>query len=466
MRGAPAVRAGVASAAEALQSGAMGERLLVIGGSGAGVTAAVHARRRRPELEIVVVERGVWASAAASGAPALVDGSVRVPADLVVRGPDELRAMRIDVRTRHDVAGIDLVARKAEIVNVEHGRSFQLGFDLLHVATGGRARRPGVPGIDLPHVHGVRTVDDAARLVDDARDRRGHVVVIGSDYTGLLLGEAFARTGSSVTVVEPDPEVMGTLDPEMGALVARALRDRGITVRAGEAVVEVTDAAVRTSSGEVAADLVILGLGAEPDVALAAGAGLPVGVTGALAVDRCQRTPFEGVWAAGDCCQTVHLVSGLAVHSTLATVAARQGRVVGIGAGGGYATFPGVLGTAVIRLHQVEVGRTGLSEREALAAGFAVVAPRIEAATSAGYVAGAAPAHVKLVAERGSGRLLGAQIVGGPGSAKRVDTVAAALAGRLTLDDLAELDLGHAPPLSPLMDPLQAVARRALALLA
>ena len=427
------------------------------------MSAAAQARRLAPDLEIVAVEKGRWTSYSACGIPFLTAGAVAAVDDLVVRTPEQFRASRIDVRTGHEVVGLDLAARRAEIHNLTHGRSFQLGFDLLLIATGARPVRPGLDGFDLPHVHGVQTLDDATRLLEDAKRRRpAHIAVVGGGYIGLEMAEAFSARGASVTVLEAGPEVMPSLDPDVGRLVARAMREMGIDVRTGAAVEAVTEHAVVTASGEVAADLVVLGTGVEPNSALGADAGLGTGVRGALVVDRRQRTTAEGVWAAGDCCASVHLVSGRAAYEALGTVANKQGRVAGINMAGGYATFPGVLGTAVTRVGQLEVGRTGLGEAEAAAVGFDAAVVSIESTTTATYMPEARPTTVKLLAERGTGRLLGVQTAGGPGSAKRVDVVAAALVGRLTVEDLLGLDLSYAPPFSPVWDPLQVAARALL----
>jgi NADPH-dependent 2,4-dienoyl-CoA reductase/sulfur reductase-like enzyme len=438
----------------------MGERLLVIGADAAGMAGAAQVRRRAASLEIVALEKGTRTSYSACGIPYLVAGAVHDIEDLVARTPDQFRAARIDVRTEHEVVAIDLQSRKAEVHNLAHQRTFHLGFDMLLVATGARPARPDLPGADLPHVHGVQTLDDAASLMSAAKTRRPRrVAVIGSGYVGLELAEAFLERGASVTVVEAGPEVMGSLDPEMGALVARALRARGVTVHVGLRALSISEKAVHTDGTDIGADLVVLGLGVQRNSQLGAASGLETGARDALVVDRQQRTSFEGVWAAGDCCQSIHLVSGRPVYQALGTVANKQGRVAGINIGGGYATFPGVLGTAVTRVCQTEIGRSGLTESEANDAGYRVSTSLIEATTTAGYMPGSSSIAVKLVAERSSGRLLGVQIVGGPGSAKRVDVVAAALAGKLTVDDLIGLDLGYAPPFSPLWDPVQVAAR-------
>jgi NADPH-dependent 2,4-dienoyl-CoA reductase/sulfur reductase-like enzyme len=252
---------------------------------------------------------------------------------------------------------------------------------------------------------------------------------------------------------------MSHLDPDIGALVSRAMRSMGIDVRTGATVTAILPDRVTTTAGDVPADLVVLGTGAVPNSELGHDAGLDVGVKGSLVVDRRQRTSGDGVWAAGDCCQSRHLVTGHPVHEALGTVANKQGRVAGINLSGGYATFPGVLGTAVTRIGGLEVGRTGIGETEAAGAGFGVATATIESTTTASYMPEAAAVTVKLIAESGSGRVVGVQTAGGPGSAKRVDVVAAAITGRLTVEDLIGLDLSYAPPFSPVWDPLQTAAR-------
>jgi NADPH-dependent 2,4-dienoyl-CoA reductase/sulfur reductase-like enzyme len=439
----------------------MGQRLVVIGGDGAAMSAAAQARRRRPDLEIVALERGSFTSYSACGIPFVVGGSVGGVDDLVSRSPEQFRAMHIDARVGHEVTGIDLADRSVEVHNLGRERTFRLGWDLLHVATGAVPVRPDVPGIDLPHVHGVQTLGDAVRLMDDAGTRRPeHVVVVGSGYIGLELAESFLQRGASVTVVTRDDEVMGTLDPDMGALVGRAMRAAGVTVRLGDALVGIDDGAVHTASAELPADLVVLGTGVRPNSDLAAAAGLETGVHGAVVVDRRQRTSAEGVWSAGDCCQSWHVVSGRPTYEALGTVANKQGRVAGINLSGGYATFRGVAGTAVTRICATEVGRTGLNERTAAEAGFETVSATIRSTTAAAYMPEATPVTLKLTAERGGGRVLGVEIVGGPGSAKRVDVVATALHAGMDVEDLIGLDLSYAPPFSGVWEVVQTAARQ------
>jgi NADPH-dependent 2,4-dienoyl-CoA reductase/sulfur reductase-like enzyme len=448
----------------------MAGRLVVIGGDAGGMAAAAAARRGRADLEIVALEKGAWTSYSACGIPYLVSGAVEDPESLVARSPQEHRDRSlIDVRTGHEAMAIDLDARRIEVRDLDHERTYQLGFDLLHIATGAVPLRPPLPGIDSPLVHGVQTLDDGEHLVQHAAGSNvSQVVVVGGGYIGLELAEAFKQRGVKVTVIERGPEVMPSLDPEMGSLVGGAMQDMGIDVLCGQSATAFEPPPSGQGPGEVVlsdgrrlrADLVVLGLGVRPNSGLARDAGLVTGVEDAIDVDRRQRTSAEGVYAAGDCCSSFHLVTGERVYIALGTVANRQGRVAGINMGGGYATFPGVLGTALTRVCSLEIGRTGLTESEADGAGFAVDTAFIESTTRAGYYPGAKPIAVKLVAERGTKRILGAQIVGRGGAAKRIDVIAVAITAGMTAGELVDADLGYAPPFGPLWDPVQVAARR------
>jgi NADPH-dependent 2,4-dienoyl-CoA reductase/sulfur reductase-like enzyme len=441
----------------------MGTRLVVVGGDGAGMAAASVARRRSADLEVVALEKGRWTSYSACGIPYLIGGEVGGLDDLVVRTPDDFRAQRIDMRTGHEVLGIDLDDRSLQVRHEARDRTYRLGFDLLHVATGAKPVRPPIPGLDGDRVYGIQNLEDARSLLAETESLRPrHVVVVGSGYIGLELAEAFIQRDASVTVLERTQQVLGLLDADMAAHVATAMRSMGIDLRLGEALEGVDEDGVVTGAGSYPADLVILGIGVEANSDLAADAGLALGVRGGIVVDRQQRTAVEGVFAAGDCCQTTNIVSGRATYVPLGTTANKQGRVVGINASGGYATFPGVAGTAVTRICATEIGRTGLNETEAAEAGFGYVKVTIDATTKAGYMPDNGRLTVKMLGERGTGRVLGAQIVGGHGAAKRVDAVAVALAAGMDAEELMMSDLGYAPPYSSTWDPVQVAARALL----
>ncbi len=439
----------------------MTDRLVVIGGDAAGMSAAMQVRRRQPDREIVVLEKGRWTSYSACGIPYLVGGSVGELDDLVARSPATFRdEYDVDVRLGHEVLAIDLDAREVEAWDAGAGRSVGVGFDTLHIATGARPLRPDLPGIDHPMVHGVQTLDDAAALEGRARsDGVRRVVVVGGGYIGLEMAEAFVQRGLEVTLVEAADQLMPSLDADVAAPLVVALEGLGIDVRLGTPLESVTDGAVVAGGERIGADLVVLGLGTRPNAGLAADAGIAVGVKGAIRVDRRQRTSVEGVWAAGDCCESFHMVARAPVHIALGTVANKQGRVAGINIAGGYAAFPGALGTAVTKVCSIEIGRTGLSRREAERYGFAALEASVDGETRAGYLPERKGITIKALAEVGTGRMLGAQIVGEEGTAKRIDVLATAIQAGMTAEQVVELDLGYAPPFGPVWDPVHLVAR-------
>ena len=447
----------------------MPERLLVIGGDAAGMSAASQARRLRPaeELEIIAFERGRFTSYAACGIPYLLGGLVEDADHLVARTPQVFRdRFQIDARTGHEVVEIDVEAGRIRVREVDTGKEYQEAWDQLVVAVGAEPLRPPIPGIDAQGIFGVQTLEDGLAVERALADDPKNAVVVGGGYIGLEMAEAMVMRGLNVTLVEQAPQPMRTLDPEMGTLVADALREVGVELRLGETV----DAfetrggrvtGVSTGEGVIPAEVVILGLGTRPRSALAREAGIPVGETGGICTDLRMRSQVEGVWAAGDCIETFHRVSRRPVAIALGTHANKQGRVAGINLGGGYATFPGVVGTAVSKICAVEVARTGLNESEATEAGFAFESVTVESTTRAGYYPGAKRMKTKLLAEQGSGRLLGGQIVGLEGAAKRIDVVAACLWNEMTVDEMQGMDLSYAPPFSPVWDPVLITARKA-----
>jgi NADPH-dependent 2,4-dienoyl-CoA reductase/sulfur reductase-like enzyme len=446
-------------------------KLVVIGGDAAGMSAASQARKRKSaeELPIVVFERGHFTSYSACGIPYWIGGSVKERDALVTREPAEFRKVGIDVRMRHEVVAIDLDARTVIARDLDSGGTVREPFDQLVYAAGAVPLTPDWARVEGDGVFGVQTLDDGtaihAWLESDPTPRRA--VVIGGGYIGIEMAEAMMRRGLDVTLLEKAPQPLSTVDPDMGEKVAQAIREMDITIRTGVEVegLEVANGRVRavvTGDGTLPADVVVLGLGVRPNTDLAADAGIPLGVTGGLRTDlRMRVTGADGIWAAGDCVETVHLVSGQPVHVALGTHANKQGRVAGINLGGGYATFPGVVGTAVTKLCDLEVARTGLTEKEADDAGYAFVTASVESRSRAGYYPGAALMTVKLIAEKRTGLLLGGQIVGREEAAKRIDSLAIALWNRMTVEEMTALDLSYAPPFSPVWDPVLIAARKA-----
>lgn len=363
---------------------------------------------------------------------------------------------------------LDLPSRRVQVEQKENGKSRWEPFDQLLIATGAVPIWPRVSGSDAQGIYGVNTLQSGGnlkRLILEKKPRRG--VVIGGGYIGLEMAEALTRRGLAVSLVELADEVMNTLDPDMGHLVSEALMDVGVAlyrkerlqgfeVKNGHVTAAVTDKRI------IPADLVILGMGVKPNSSLAERAGISLGVRGAIAVNDLMQTEIEGVWAAGDCAQTFHLVSRRPFHIALGTVANKMGRVAGINIGGGYARFPGVVGTAASKICAVEVARTGLQEKELRQLGWEYITETIKSTTRAEYYPHSETITVKVLAEKGSGRFLGGQIVGKEGAAKRIDILAAALHAGFTLDEMINLDLSYAPPYAPVWDPVIIAARQAV----
>lgn len=373
----------------------------------------------------------------------------------------------IDARILHEVVEIDASERKVHVRDLKSGRSAWESYDQLLIAAGAVPLCPDLPGADAVDIYGVSTLKsglDIRRRLDKGDIQKA--VIVGGGYIGLEMAEALVMSGLEVSLVSRPPQVMTTLDEDMGALVSQALRDVGVTLYLEEALTEFETTAgkvtgVITDKRTLPADIVILGLGVRPNTALAAAAGIPLGEKGSIRVNERMETGIAGIWAAGDCAESFHLVSRKPFHVALGTVANRHGRVAGINLGGGYATFPGVVGTAVTKICHIEVARTGLQEKELRKLGIEWVSAVIKSRTKPGYYPGSGEITVKVLAERGSGRLLGGQIVGMEGSAKRIDTLATALHAGFTVEEMINLDLGYAPPFSPVWDPVVTAAREA-----
>jgi NADPH-dependent 2,4-dienoyl-CoA reductase/sulfur reductase-like enzyme len=455
--------------------GARVARLVVIGGGAAGMSAASAARRVDPGLDVVVCEAGGFAAYGMCGIPYYLGGTVPEPENLLAYPPSTFREKRgIDLRLHTRVSGIDPAARRvrlaagngaAQAPPVATGGS--LAYDALVVTTGADPVRPPVPGLDGPRVFTIRSLDEAIglrRLLASGTVR--HAVVVGAGYVGLETAEALVCAGVDVDVVEALPGVLGTVDAPVAAL-AQAEVERHATLRLGSRLEAVGKGGSRAGGltavvdgEEIPADLVVIAVGVRPatDLLIQAGAGhLP---DGSVVVDAEMRTSLPDVFAAGDAVALPHLVLGRPAWVPLGPAANKTGRVAGTVAAGGTASFRGVVGTAVVKVFDLEVARTGLGLAEAQAAGLDAVATDEVSRSRAKYYPGSSPLHVRLVHTR-EGRLLGGQLAGREGAAKRVDVLATALHAGFTVDDLAELDLSYAPPFAPVYDPVLAAAIKA-----
>jgi CoA-dependent NAD(P)H sulfur oxidoreductase len=434
-------------------------RIVVIGGVAAGMSAASQARRRAPDAEVIVLERGPYVSYGACGMPYNLLDPLRSMQDLVVISAERFRSERgIDVRTGAEAVAIDH-GRRRVTVRDRASRVDELPYDTLVLAMGARAVRPALPGIELPGVFLLRELTDGEaikRFLRESSPRRA--IVVGAGYIGMEMAEALRGRGLEVLLLEKAPQILpGFADPIV-AEVANELASAGVGVETGVSVERIERTAdalsVVTDRGSHTAELVLVAVGVRPNAELARAAGVAIGETGAIAVDDRQRTSQPGVYAGGDCAEAFHLVSRRPAWIPLGTTANKQGKVAGANAAGGDERFGGVVGSAAFKVFGLEVGRTGLGPVESGRMGLGAVAVPSTHRTRGHAYPGSKVITTVLLVEPGSGRLLGAQMVGGEGVTGRIDVLATALTARMTVADLGQLDLAYAPPLAPVYDPL------------
>lgn len=436
------------------------ERLVIIGGVAAGMSAASRARKRNPQLDIVVLEKGEDVSYGACGLPYYVSGLVKDPEELVVYTAQFFREKRdIDVRLRHEAIEIE-PGRKMVRALDRGAHPVALHYDKLVIAAGG-APAQEIPGADLKNVFICNDLAGTVRLrrfIEEDHPKRA--VIIGSGYIGLEVADAFVTRGLDVAVIERSDAVLEGIEPEIAERLEATLKNHGVRLVKSAAATSITGdgsgkavAVQFGTAGSAAADLVLLATGIVPRATLAENAGIRLGETGAIAVDDRMQTSVPSIYAAGDCAEARHLVTGKATYFPLGTTANKQGRVAGENAAGGNARFEGIVGTLVTKVFELELGKTGLSCDLARRHGFHPDSVSIESISRAKYFDGK-PLLVTLVWDRASGRLLGCQMAGEEGVAKRIDVAAMALHARMRLPDMAYLDLSYAPPFAPVWDPL------------
>jgi NADPH-dependent 2,4-dienoyl-CoA reductase/sulfur reductase-like enzyme len=440
------------------------QRLVVVGGGAAGMSAASAARLACPAREIVVLESGGHVGYGMCGIPYYLSGLVPGADALLTRSPSFFREeQHIDVRLHSYVTALDPERRIVRYVR--GGRATHLGYDRIVLASGAMSARPPVAGLDDPRVFGVRTLEDAISLRSllDA-GLIAKALVVGAGYAGLEMAEALRAQGVAVIQAEQAPTVAPSLDPPMAELVAEEVRRHGVDLRAGTRLWGIRRAGseLEAEVGDVTVtvDAVIVAAGVRARAGIAARAGAVTGPGGGLLVDDRMRSSLPDVYGAGDCIAAYHRVLGRPAYVPQGPVANRTGRVAGIVAAGGDMRFDGVLGTEMVKVFDLAVARTGLTLTEARAEGLPAVATDVLGRSCAEYYPGAHPVTVRLVHERG-GRLLGAQLIGGDGTAKRIDVVAVALQAGFDVAGLMALDLSYAPPFAAVHEPVLSAARAA-----
>jgi NADPH-dependent 2,4-dienoyl-CoA reductase/sulfur reductase-like enzyme len=384
---------------------------------------------------------------------------------LIARTVEAFAARAITVQLHYEATAIDPERRVIQVRDAQGGTETTQAYDRLLVATGAIPVIPQVPGLELAGVFGLDVMEDAIAVQDYLRTYRPRrAVIVGGGYIGLEVAENLVRLGLQVRLIQRGAQLFPSVDVDIALPLAQELERHGVDLSLCDSVLQACEGDhgrvvdLDTSQGTIPADLVLLATGVRPNVDLVQAAGIRCGPTGAIAVDDHLRTNVPGIFAAGDCAEHWHRLLGRPAWVPLGTTANKQGRIAGRNAAGGDAAFAGIVDTAITRVCDLEVGRTGLTVREAEAAGRPCVATIRDSTDHAGYLPDARPLTVKLVAERGTGRLLGGQAVGRGGVAKRIDVLATALYMGLTVEDLPKLDLAYAPPFNSVWDPVQVAA--------
>ena len=427
----------------------MGKRVLVVGGVAGGASAAARVRRLDADASITVFERGEHVSFSNCSLPYYLSRTVAEKDYLVLMTPEDFKASYdIDVRVKSEVLSIDRAAKTVRVKNLATGQEYEEPYDELVLSPGANPIRPkSIPGVDLPHVFTVRNVTDIVKLDEYVRrENAGDVVVVGGGFIGLEVAENLKEAGKNVSVVEAAPQVMAPFDFDMVQILQKELYDHGVKLYVGDGVQSITPEKVVLASGkELTADTVVLAIGVLPETSLAKAAGLEIGETGAIKVSADYRTSDPHIYAVGDAIEVYNRLTHKAVKLPLAGPAIRQARTAAGAIYGMPGTNNGVLGSSAVRVFDMNAAVTGLNERTAEANGISCEAVYVMPMDKVGLMPDSAPMHFKLLFEKPTGRILGAQAIGRGNVDKRIDVIATLIAMNGTLDDLKELELCYSP---------------------
>ncbi len=436
-------------------------KLVIVGGVAAGASAAAKARRCNEDAEIVMFEMGPDISYATCGLPYYLSGIIPERKQLLITTAQFFKKrFNVEVKTRHEVLSIDREKQKVVVRNLATGDISEEAYNRLILATGATAILPPIPGVDLSFVFTLKTLEDTDRIYAHLKNKElENAVVVGGGLVGIETVENLVRKKTKVSVVEFMPQILSFLDREMAEVVDRHLRQKGVNIYVSEKVagIEERDGRgwIRTNTGrQLPADLVIVSVGIRPNTKLAKEAGLSIGPSGGVAVNQLMQTDDPCIFAAGDCVESLNLVTGKPTLIPMGSAANKQGRAAGANAMGRSVAVKGFTGTVIVKVFDLAVAKTGLSEAESVKEGFSPLVTYVLAGDHAGYYPDAKELQIKTVADRATGRLLGAQVVGEKGVDKRIDVMATAIYNGMALDDLLQLDLAYAPPYSAARDPV------------
>ncbi|MCF7825054.1 MAG: CoA-disulfide reductase [Candidatus Marinimicrobia bacterium] len=444
----------------------MKKKYVIIGGDAAGMSAASKIRRLEPESEMIVFEKGQHISFAACGIPYWISGVIESMSKLEVLTPEDARKKRgIDIRVGHEVLKIDTEKNSVLVRDLSTGEDFSQDYDSLLIATGARATIPPIPGVEKQGVFTLRNLDDGQKIIDflDAGSIK-HATIIGAGYIGLEMAETFRHRGIDVTMIEMQDQIAPTFDKDTLEQVTSHIIEKGVALhletRVSAIENSVSGLTVMSSGGNIETDIVIVSTGVRPNSELASETGIGVGKSGAIVIDEHMRTTVENVYAAGDCAEHLHRVLNQPVWIPLAPAANRGGRIAGENMAGQSTVFPGILGTAAVKVFDYIIAQTGLTEKQAASTDYStdMETTTITGGSRAHYYPGSVPLTVKLVVQRSTKRLLGAQIIGKQDVAKRLDVLATAITAKMTVADIGMLDLTYAPPIAPVYDPIHIAA--------
>jgi NADPH-dependent 2,4-dienoyl-CoA reductase/sulfur reductase-like enzyme len=436
-------------------------RIIVIGGVAAGAKAAAKARRVDPNHEIIIYQDEAEVAYSACGLPYVISGIIADESKIIIRQPEDFAKEGINVFTDHRALSIDKSRQQVTVRNLKNNSDKVVDYDRLILATGAGPIVPNVEGITLEGVLTLRNISDLGRfkaLLNTMQPKRA--VIIGAGYIGLELAESFHELNIKTTIVEKAARILPRFDAEMAQPVHDHLLENRVELVLGNGLARLHGengrvTAIETESGKmISADLVVIAIGVKPNVELAKAGGIELGITGAIAVDSRMETRSPGIFAAGDCCETVNRMTGTPIWMPLGDIANLQGRVAGENVAGGNAHFPGVFGTAIFKTFKLTVAITGLSEQAAQDSGFDPVSIVMTGTDRARYYPCRQEFSLKLIADQKDARLLGAQAVGRGNVDKMIDIAAIALLGKLTCADLENADLAYSPPFSPVLSPI------------
>jgi len=444
---------------ESLKSG---KRIVVIGGVAAGLSAASKARKLRSDIEIVVFEKSGHISYGACGLPYLISDLIKSPGELVTHDSKFFKEERdIDVFLYHEVVAIYPAKQSVLVKNLRTGAQNEYQYDKLVITTGARTFMPQIKGIEIKGIFTINTLQDGIETKDFIRKNiPRRALIVGAGHIGMEIAEALVIAGMDVTIVARGPDILGTMDEEITKIVEEGLERNNVLLLKSTSVREFISKngyvreAILENGESINADIVIVCIGMRPNSEIAKEAGIEIDHTGAIKVNQRMETNVPGIYSAGDCAMSYHQVLERQVYIPLGTAAVKQGKVAGENMAGGKASFKGIVGTSIFKVFDLEVARTGISERDAQIEGLNYISNVVEQRSRAHYYPGGSKIRIKLIAEMNTGRILGAEMVGGEGISKRIDVFATAIAAKMTVEDIGDLDLSYAPPFAPVWDPV------------